>query len=140
ARARDRRQRAANAARHQGGAAAVADPARQRRRRGPRPPVLHEPGFSGGGGRIPQQTPAAMGRRVAGHVRAATRRSTMGPLSGLKVIALPHVMAGPTCTLMLADMGADVVKIEKSPHGDDSRHMIPPKVGEETAAFLMMNR
>jgi len=64
----------------------------------------------------------------------------MGPLSGLKVIDLTHVMAGPTCTLMLADMGADVVKIEKSPHGDDSRHMIPPKVGEETAAFLMMNR
>jgi crotonobetainyl-CoA:carnitine CoA-transferase CaiB-like acyl-CoA transferase len=64
----------------------------------------------------------------------------MGPLSGLKVIDLTHVMAGPTCTLMLADMGADVIKIEKSPHGDDSRHMIPPKIGEETAAFLMMNR
>ena len=64
----------------------------------------------------------------------------MGPLSGLKVIDLTHVMAGPTCTLMLADMGADVIKIEKSPHGDDSRHMIPPKLGDETAAFLMMNR
>jgi crotonobetainyl-CoA:carnitine CoA-transferase CaiB-like acyl-CoA transferase len=64
----------------------------------------------------------------------------VGPLSGLKVIDLTHVMAGPTCTLMLADMGADVIKIEKSPHGDDSRHMIPPKVGDETAAFLMMNR
>jgi crotonobetainyl-CoA:carnitine CoA-transferase CaiB-like acyl-CoA transferase len=66
--------------------------------------------------------------------------NAMGPLSGLKVIDLTHVMAGPTCTLMLADMGADVIKIEKSPHGDDSRHMIPPKIGEETAAFLMMNR
>src|SRR5438094_1794973 len=64
----------------------------------------------------------------------------VGPLSGVKVIDLTHVMAGPTCTLMLADMGADVIKIEKSPHGDDSRHMIPPKVGDETAAFLMMNR
>src|SRR5436190_8594528 len=63
-----------------------------------------------------------------------------GPLAGLKVIDLTHVMAGPTCTLMLADMGADVIKIEKSPNGDDSRHMIPPKVGDETAAFLMMNR
>src|SRR6266511_6389155 len=49
-------------------------------------------------------------------------------------------MAGPTCTLMLADMGAEVIKIEKAPSGDDSRHMIPPKVGEEAAAFLMMNR
>src|SRR5207247_7926817 len=65
---------------------------------------------------------------------------TMGPLSGLKVIDLTHVMAGPTCTLMLADVGADVIKIEKSPHGDDSRYMIPPKLADEPAAFLMMNR
>ena len=64
----------------------------------------------------------------------------MGPLAGMKVIDLTHVMAGPTCTLMLADMGADVVKIEKIPDGDDSRHMIPPKIGDETAAFMMMNR
>src|ERR1700724_3611562 len=64
----------------------------------------------------------------------------MGPLAGLKVIDLTHVMAGPTCTLMLADMGADVIKVEKTPQGDDSRHMIPPKIGEETAAFMMMNR
>ncbi len=64
----------------------------------------------------------------------------MGPLTGMKVIDLTHVMAGPTCTLMLADMGADVIKSEKSPQGDDTRHMVPPKVGDETAAFLMMNR
>ena len=41
---------------------------------------------------------------------------------------------------MLADMGAEVIKVEKTPSGDDSRHMIPPKLGDETAAFLMMNR
>jgi crotonobetainyl-CoA:carnitine CoA-transferase CaiB-like acyl-CoA transferase len=82
-----------------------------------------------------------MGRRIVRpHVRAENEESQVGPLSGLKVIDLTHVMAGPTCTLMLADMGADVIKIEKSPNGDDSRHMIPPKVGDETAAFLMMNR
>src|SRR5262245_15818320 len=63
----------------------------------------------------------------------------MGPLNGLKVIDLTHVMAGPTCTLMLADMGADVIKIERT-GGEDSRHMIPPKVGDEAASFLMMNR
>jgi crotonobetainyl-CoA:carnitine CoA-transferase CaiB-like acyl-CoA transferase len=61
-------------------------------------------------------------------------------LAGLKVIDLTHVMAGPTCTLMLADMGADVIKVEKTPGGDDSRHMVPPKVGEEAASYLMMNR
>ncbi len=63
----------------------------------------------------------------------------MGPLAGMKVIDLTHVMAGPTCTLMLADMGADVIKIEKMPQGDDTRHT-PPKVGDQMASFLMMNR
>ncbi|NJO36756.1 MAG: CoA transferase [Rhizobiales bacterium] len=64
----------------------------------------------------------------------------MGPLTGMKVIDLTHVMAGPTCTLMLADMGADVVKVEKIPDGDDTRRSVPPKVGDEAAAFMMMNR
>jgi crotonobetainyl-CoA:carnitine CoA-transferase CaiB-like acyl-CoA transferase len=64
----------------------------------------------------------------------------MGPLSGLKVVDLTHVMAGPTCTLMLADMGAEVIKIEKIPAGDDTRYMVPPKVGDVAASFLMMNR
>jgi crotonobetainyl-CoA:carnitine CoA-transferase CaiB-like acyl-CoA transferase len=64
----------------------------------------------------------------------------MGPLAGLKVVDLTHVMAGPTCTLMLADMGADVIKVEKTPAGDDSRHTIPPQIGDEAASFLMMNR
>ena len=64
----------------------------------------------------------------------------MGPLTGLKVVDLTHVMAGPTCTLMLADVGADVIKIEKAPDGDDTRHSIPPKIGDEAASFLMMNR
>ncbi len=64
----------------------------------------------------------------------------MGPLAGLKVLDLTHVMAGPTCTLMLADMGADVIKVEKKPAGDDTRHMVPPRIGDEAASFLMMNR
>jgi crotonobetainyl-CoA:carnitine CoA-transferase CaiB-like acyl-CoA transferase len=64
----------------------------------------------------------------------------MGPLNGLKVVDLTHVMAGPTCTLMLADMGAEVIKIEKIPAGDDTRYMVPPKIGDVAASFLMMNR
>lgn len=64
----------------------------------------------------------------------------MGPLNGMKVIDLTHVMEGPTCTLMLADMGADVIKIEKTPDGDDTRRMLPPKIRDEAAAYMMMNR
>jgi crotonobetainyl-CoA:carnitine CoA-transferase CaiB-like acyl-CoA transferase len=63
----------------------------------------------------------------------------MGPLEGLKVIDLTHVMAGPTCTLMLADMGADVIKVEKVPDGDDTRRALPTIDGE-AASFLMVNR
>ena len=63
-----------------------------------------------------------------------------GPLTGLKVIELAHVMAGPVCGLMLADMGAEVIKVEKVPGGDDSRRSLPPEIGGEAAAFLMVNR
>jgi crotonobetainyl-CoA:carnitine CoA-transferase CaiB-like acyl-CoA transferase len=64
----------------------------------------------------------------------------MGPLTGLKVIDLSHVMAGPACTMLLADMGADVVKVERIPGGDDAHRMVPPVMGDESAAFLIMNR
>ncbi|HUF57420.1 MAG TPA: CoA transferase, partial [Thermohalobaculum sp.] len=47
-----------------------------------------------------------------------------GPLEGCRVIELAHIMAGPVCGLMLADMGADVVKVEKT-QGDDTRRMVP---------------
>ncbi len=64
----------------------------------------------------------------------------MGPLAGVRVIELAHVMAGPCCGLMLADMGADVIKLERAPGGEDSRRFLPPDIGGESAAFLMMNR
>ena len=64
----------------------------------------------------------------------------MGPLSGIRVIELAHIMAGPCCGLMLADMGADVIKLEKAPTGDDSRRFLPPDIDGESAAFLMLNR
>ncbi|MCW2241341.1 CaiB/BaiF CoA transferase family protein [Azospirillum canadense] len=63
-----------------------------------------------------------------------------GPLAGIKVVELAHIMAGPVCGLMLADMGADVVKVEKIPGGDDSRRMVPPAIDGESAAYMMMNR
>ncbi len=63
-----------------------------------------------------------------------------GPLAGLKVIELAHVMAGPACGRMLADLGADVIKVEKVPGGDDTRTLVPPDIDGESAAFMMMNR
>ena len=62
-----------------------------------------------------------------------------GPLAGMRVIELAHIMAGPVCGLMLADMGADVIKVEK-PTGDDSRRFLPPEIGGEAAAYMMTNR
>ena len=63
-----------------------------------------------------------------------------GPLAGIKVIELAHIMAGPVCGLMLADMGADVIKVEKLPDGDDTRRMLPPAIDGESAAFMILNR
>jgi len=63
-----------------------------------------------------------------------------GPLKGMRVIELAHIMAGPACGLMLADMGADVIKVEKIGSGDDSRRFLPPDIHGESAAFMMMNR
>lgn len=61
------------------------------------------------------------------------------PLDGMKVLDLTQVMAGPFCTMLLADMGADVVKVEK-PSGDDIRGIGPPFINGESAAFLQINR
>jgi len=61
------------------------------------------------------------------------------PLDGMTVLDATQVMAGPFCTLLLADMGADVIKVEK-PEGDDSRRIGPPFIKGESAAFLGINR
>ena len=63
-----------------------------------------------------------------------------GPLHGLKVLELTQIMSGPTCGQMLADMGADVIKIEKLPGGDDARAYRDPQVNGVSAPFMMMNR
>lgn len=63
-----------------------------------------------------------------------------GPLTGMKAVELAHVMAGPACGRMLADMGADVIKVERVPDGDDTRRFLPPDIGGESAAYMMMNR
>jgi crotonobetainyl-CoA:carnitine CoA-transferase CaiB-like acyl-CoA transferase len=63
-----------------------------------------------------------------------------GPLEGIKVVELAQIMAGPTCGMLLADLGADVIKVEKLPGGDDTRSYSEPSIAGESAAFMMMNR
>ena len=63
----------------------------------------------------------------------------IGPLTGIRVLDLTHVMSGPYATAMLADLGADVIKIEPPDRGDLSRSFAP-FIGEESAYFLMLNR
>ena len=63
-----------------------------------------------------------------------------GPLAGLRVVEFAHIMAGPTCGRMLADMGADVIKVEPVAGGDATRGFRPPDLDGESAAFMMLNR
>ncbi|HIF73124.1 MAG TPA: CoA transferase [Dehalococcoidia bacterium] len=61
-------------------------------------------------------------------------------LEGVRVLDCSQILAGPFCSMLLADMGADVIKIEKPNGGDDTRRMGPPFIDSESAAFLAMNR
>ena len=63
-----------------------------------------------------------------------------GPLDGIVVLDLTRVLSGPYCTMLLADMGARVIKVEQPGRGDDTRAWGPPFVGSETAYFLSINR
>ncbi|MGV3743384.1 MAG: CaiB/BaiF CoA transferase family protein [Burkholderiaceae bacterium] len=63
-----------------------------------------------------------------------------GPLAGMRVLELAQIMAGPTCGMMLADMGADVIKVEKLPGGDDARGYREPRINGVSAPFMILNR
>jgi len=71
-----------------------------------------------------------MGARVPGSL----------PLDGIRVADFTQALSGPYCTMLLADLGADVVKVERPGRGDDSRHWGPPFVGDTAAYFLAVNR
>ena len=62
------------------------------------------------------------------------------PLAGLTVIDQTQALAGPYCSMMLGDLGADVIKLERPKIGDQSRTWGPPFIGEESAYFLAVNR
>jgi crotonobetainyl-CoA:carnitine CoA-transferase CaiB-like acyl-CoA transferase len=67
-------------------------------------------------------------------------RRAMLPLEGVKVLDLSRVLAGPYATMVLGDLGADVLKVEHPERGDDTRHWGPPFSGGESAYFLSVNR
>jgi len=73
-------------------------------------------------------------------VNAPAAPASRGPLAGLTVLELAQIMAGPACGALLADLGADVIKVERLPAGDDTRRYAEPQVNGESAAFMMMNR
>jgi crotonobetainyl-CoA:carnitine CoA-transferase CaiB-like acyl-CoA transferase len=62
------------------------------------------------------------------------------PLSGIRVADFSRVLAGPLATMLLGDLGADVVKVERPDTGDDTRTWGPPFVGDDAAYFLSLNR
>ena len=72
--------------------------------------------------------------------RHETAAAKVGPLAGMRVIELAHIMSGPICGMMLADMGADVIKVEKIPDGDDCRRFAPILASGESASFMIVNR
>ncbi|MCU1588277.1 MAG: L-carnitine dehydratase/bile acid-inducible protein [Frankiales bacterium] len=68
------------------------------------------------------------------------RQAFPGPLSGTKVLDLSRVLAGPYCCMVLADLGADVLKLERPGLGDDTRRWGPPFHGEDATYFFGVNR
>lgn len=64
----------------------------------------------------------------------------MKPLQDLRVLDLSRILSGPYCTMVLADFGAEVVKVEHPEGGDDMRSWVPPLVGDESAYFVSVNR
>jgi crotonobetainyl-CoA:carnitine CoA-transferase CaiB-like acyl-CoA transferase len=89
---------------------------------------------------VPLEPPAAAGPEPPPALAAVgPAAAPPGPLAGLLVADFSRVLAGPYCTMLLADLGADVIKVE-SPAGDDTRRWVPPTRDGVSTYFLAINR
>ena len=106
--------------------------------------VIDADGNAGGRqANVKADQPARLGAGRAGQARPAegARMSERGrPLEGIRVLDLTQILAGPYCTMVLGDLGADVVKVERPGGGDGSRQWGPPFVAGESAYYLQVNR
>ncbi|XP_077347805.1 succinyl-CoA:glutarate CoA-transferase isoform X3 [Lithobates pipiens] len=75
-----------------------------------------------------------------GFSQRVTEADNIKPLEGVKILDLTRVLAGPFATMILGDLGAEVIKVEKPGSGDDTRSWGPPFVGTESSYFLSVNR
>ncbi|HNW34874.1 MAG TPA: CoA transferase, partial [Candidatus Ozemobacteraceae bacterium] len=79
------------------------------------------------------------GAKPGAKAENASSADVKGPLDGIVVIDLTRVLAGPYCSMMLADMGATVIKVERPEGGDDAR-AYTPFINGESAYFMSINR
>ena len=82
----------------------------------------------------------ALARALAAGPGWPSGQPLSGPLAGVRVLDLSRVLAGPYCCMVLADLGADVLKVERPGLGDDTRHWGPPFHGDDAAYFISVNR
>ncbi|GIY87724.1 hypothetical protein CEXT_166321 [Caerostris extrusa] len=68
------------------------------------------------------------------------QQCTEGPLTGIRILDLTRILAGPFCTMILGDLGAEIIKIENPDGGDETRNWGPPFINGESAYFLSVNR
>ncbi|KAK5897718.1 hypothetical protein CgunFtcFv8_015198 [Champsocephalus gunnari] len=108
-------------------------PAARRRRRGPAARRRRR----GPAARRRRRGPAARRREGVAPLPAG---GGVAPLHGLRVLDLTRVLAGPFASMILGDLGAEVIKVERPGAGDDTRSWGPPFVGSESAYFLSVNR
>src|SRR5258706_14851842 len=87
-----------------------------------------------------ESTRARLQAEIQALPRAVSANTVSGPLKGIKVLDLSRVLAGPTCTMLLGDMGAEVIKVERPEKGDDTRQWGPPFAGGESTYYLSCNR